>query len=49
MRSGVTDTRSLSTAWKSVPGPASAAAPAGPIQYALSPRGVVSLITGSAL
>ena len=49
MRSGVTETRWFSTAWKSVPGPASAAPPAGPIQYASSPRGVRSLITGSAL
>src|SRR5258708_2813665 len=49
MRSGVTETRWLSTAWKSVPGPASAAAPAGPIQYALSPPRVASLITRSAL
>ena len=30
-------------------GLASWAAPAGPIQYAVSPRGVLSLITGSAL
>ena len=32
MRSGVIETSPRSTAWKSVPGPASAAAPAGPIQ-----------------
>src|SRR5207244_2962452 len=48
-RSGVTETRPWSTAWKSVPGPASCAPPAGPIQYAVSPRGVCILITGSAL
>src|SRR5258708_606079 len=49
MSSGVSDTRQWSTAWKSVPGPASAAPPAGPIQYAVSPRGVCSFTTGSAL
>src|SRR5205823_14594973 len=40
MRSGVSDTRQWSTAWKSVPGPASAAPPAGPIQYRSEERRV---------
>ena len=35
------ETWPLAVAWKSVPGPASRASPAGPIQYIVSPRGLV--------
>src|SRR5206468_2715015 len=45
--SGVTDTWPFDVAWKSVPGPASRASPAGPIQYIVSPRGLVWRISGS--
>jgi hypothetical protein len=47
--SGVTETQPCSTAWKSVPSPASAAGPAGPIQYSVSPRGLTDFTAGSAL
>src|SRR5215471_8756726 len=47
--SGVSDTRSEATAWKSVPGPASCAPPAAPTQYTVWLRGVVVLMAGSAL
>src|SRR5262249_17920710 len=47
--SGVSDTRSEATAWKSVPGPASCAPPAAPTQYTVWLRGVVVFMAGPAL
>src|SRR6185436_12749967 len=47
--SGVIDTARRSSALKSVPGPASRAAPAGPTQYTVSPRGFLPGTTGCAL
>src|SRR6185437_13424378 len=47
--SGVTETAPRSSAWKSVPGPASRAGPAAPTQYTVSPRGFLPGTTGWAL